>query len=223
MAEALPGNLLAYIGAMLRLVGRALVLDTAAFQEMVALSDSLPWLPFWVVFVAGLSRTLGQSLVLFANQVRPARFAIALVLGALQFVLNVLTVMAVIWAMANLLSPTSVPFSLIGRSLALASAPYWLSVFVLIPYLGPGLKQALMVYTLVVLVTAIQTAFGLGFFRALLAGLVAVAIAEAINVLLSRLLSPFAHWLHVQIVGKDAIQSTQEIYEMFASRNQVVQ
>jgi hypothetical protein len=223
MSEALPDNLLAYIGTMLGLVGRALALDAAAFQEMGALSDSLPWLPFWVVFVAGLSRMLGQSLVLFANQVKPARFVIALVLGALQFVLNVLTVMAVIWAMANLLGPATVPFDQIGRAIALASAPYWLSVFVLIPYVGPGLNKALMVYTLVVLAAALQTAFGLGFFRAILAGLAAVAITELINVMLSHLLSPFGHWLYVQLVGRDGIEDTHEIYAMFAARNQVVQ
>lgn len=144
-------------------------------------------------------------------------------LGALQFVLDVLVVILVVWAMANLFVPGNASFSQVGRAICLASAPYWLSVFVLIPYIGLGLKKALMVYTIVVLIAALQTAFDLGFLQAVLSGLAAVAIVEAINVLLSRPLSPLAQWLNEKLVGEDAIESTQEIYEMFASRSQIVQ
>ena len=215
-------GLLTYLDTMLRLVGGALELDPAAFQAVFNYSGQPSLLLLWIVFIAGLSLMVGQSVVLFANRIKPARFALSLALGAVGFVINVAVFVLVVWAMANLLGEHSWPLSQVARAIALASAPYWLSFLVLIPYLGLILERLLKIYVFLALLVALQAIFGLTFWGALGGGLVALLLAHSINILLGRLFTPFQTWLLNSLIGPEEISSTREIYEMFARRNQVV-
>jgi len=215
-------GILAYIQTMLRLVGGALKLDPAAFQAVFNYSGQPTLLLLWIVFIAGISLMMGQSVVLFANQVKPARFALSLALGAVGFIINVIVFVLVVWGMANLLGERSWPLAQVARAIALTSAPYWLSFLVLIPYLGLILERLLKIYVFLVLLVALQTIFGLTFWGSLLGGLVALLIAYSLNVLIGRLFTPFGTWLINTLIGHEEISSTREIYEMFARRNQVV-
>ena len=211
-----------YIETMLRLVGGALKLDPAAFEAAYNYSGQPTLLIFWIVFIAGLSLMMGQSVVLFANQVKPTRFIISLVLGAIGFILNVLVIILVVWAMANLLGEQSWPLPQVARAIALVSAPYWLSFLVLVPYLGLPLERVLKLYVFLVLLVALQAVFDLTFWEALLGGLIAWLIAYGLNLLIGRLFTPFETWLVQTLFGREEISDTREIYEMFARRNQVV-
>jgi len=215
-------NLFAYLDTMLRLVGGALKLDPVAFQAVFDYRGEPTWLLFWIVFGAGLSLMVGQSVVLFANQVTPVRFLVSLILGALTFVLNVVVVVLVVWAMANLLGERSWALGQIARAIALASGPYWLAFLILIPYLGLILERALKIYVFLALLVALITVFNITFWGALGGGLVALILAQAINTLLGRLLTPLTARLTETLVGAVEISSTREIYEMFARRNQIV-
>jgi hypothetical protein len=214
-------SILTYLDTMLRLVGGALKLDPAAFQAVYNYSGQPTLLLLWIVFIAGLSLMLGQSVVLFANQVKPARFVLSLVLGAAGFILNVIIFVLVVWAMANLLGERSWALPQVARAIALVSAPYWLSFLVLIPYLGLILGRLLKIYVFLTLLVALQAIFGLTFWGALLGGLTALLIAYGLNVLIGRLFTPFVTWLINTVIGPEEISDTREIYEMFARRNQV--
>ena len=89
-------GILAYIETMLRLVGGALKLDPMAFQAVFNYNGQPTLLLLWIVFIAGLSLMVGQSVVLFANQVKPARFALSLTLGAVGFIINVIVFVLVV-------------------------------------------------------------------------------------------------------------------------------
>jgi hypothetical protein len=212
-----------YILTLLRLVTGALTLDPVVFQAAFDYQGPLTFLPFWIVFVAGLSRTLGQSSVLFANRVKPGRFAVSLILGALEFLLQVILLIVVVWAMVNLLGEKPWSFYDIARAVSLTSAPYWLAILILIPTAGPHIERLLKLYVLLVLIACIQTVFDLTFFGAVLGGVVAGLISQGLTTLLGRALSPLAAWITKTLFGPEALTSTREIYDMFAARNQVVQ
>jgi hypothetical protein len=223
MYEIDVSNVFAYIGTMFSLAGGALKLDPAAFQAAFDYTGRGDGLLLWIVFIAGLSIMMGQSVVLFANRVSPGRFAISLVLGALKFVLDVVIIVIVIWAMANILGEKPWGFVQVGRAIALVSAPYWLSITVLIPYLGLIIERLLKIYVFLALLVSVQTIFGIDFFYALWTSLLAIGLAHAISSLLGRLLTPLASKLTDTLAGSEEIASTREIYEMFASRNQIVE
>ena len=214
-------SLSAFIGSMLGLVGGSLRLDPGAFQ---AAFDSWPQgtgLLIWIVLIGGVSLMIGQSVVLFANRVSPARFIISLILGAIKFLLDVMVVVLMVWGMANFLSERAWLFGQVGRAIALASAPYWFSLFFLIPYLGLILERALKIYVILALIVAVQSIFGIPFLDAILASVVALLLSQVISGVLGKFLDPLADRITNVMVGDVRLKNAREIYMLFASRNQI--
>jgi len=206
---------------MLRLVGGSLRLDPGAFQ---AAFDSWPQgtgLLIWIVLIGGVSLMIGQSVVLFANRVSLARFIISLILGAIKFLLDILVVVLVVWGMANFLSECNWLLGQVGRSVALASAPYWFCLFFLIPYLGLILERTLKFYVILALIVTVQTIFGISFFGALLASVVALVLSQVVSGVLGKFLGPLAERITDTLVGDRHLENAREIYKLFASRNQI--
>jgi len=210
-----------FIDSMFGLVSGSLRLDPQAFQTAF---DSWPQgtgLLIWIVLIGGVSLMIGQSVVLFANRVSPARFIISLLLGAIKFLLDILVVVLVVWGMANFLSERTWLFGQVGRAVALASAPYWFSLFFLIPYLGLILERFLKIYVILALIVAIQSIFRIMFFNAILASVVALLLSQVISGLLGRVFDPLAERIVDALVGDARLESAREIYNLFASKNQI--
>jgi hypothetical protein len=186
-------GLLAYIGTMFSLVGGALKLDPAVFQTFFDYSGKNTGLGFWIVFVAGLSMMMGQSVVLFANRIKPARFAISMVMGAISFVISVAVVALSVWVIGTIIGPKEWGLSQITRAIALVSAPYWLSFLVLIPYAGIFLERLLKIYVFLALMVAMQTVFHLTFGSALSWGLLVLRWRIGLNTLIGRMFTPADH------------------------------
>lgn len=130
----------------LELIGGALVLDPAAFDALATRGDGLR-LALWVVFLAGLSSALGQSVVLFANRVRPARFAASLVVSAGLFVVSALFWAGSLWWAAERLFGRPQDLAGAAQAVGLAHAPQLFAVVVLTPYLGSFFANLLSVWT----------------------------------------------------------------------------
>src|SRR2546430_17445506 len=68
-----------FLQTMWALAWGAMRLDPAAFKAVEPAGTGL--LITAIVFLAGVSETIGQSVVLFANRVKPGRFALSLLLN----------------------------------------------------------------------------------------------------------------------------------------------
>ena len=205
MYEIDLSGLWAYVETVITLVGGALRLDPAAFLAVFNYSGHPTWLAFWIAFIAGLSYMVGQSVILFANRVKPVRFFISLVAGAFIFVIDILVIVLVVWGLANLLGQQPWSFGQIARSLALASAPYWFSFLILAPYLGLILDRLLKVYVFLALVVAIEAVFNLSFIGAVVGAIGSIALTILISNFLSRFLTPFQTWIIDTIAGPEEI------------------
>jgi len=214
-------SLFATVGSMLRLVGGSLRLDPQAFLAAFQAGRDATGLLIWIVLIGGLSLMVGQSVVLFANRVSPARFILSLVLGAINFLLDVLIVVIVVWGMANLLSGRAWLLGQVGRAVALASAPYWFSLFFLIPYFGLILERALKFYVVLALIVAVQSIFGIPFLDAILASVAALLISQFVSGILGKFLDPLADRITYALVGDTRLENAREIYKLFASKNQI--
>lgn len=210
-----------FVDSMFRLVGGGLRLDPQAFLAAFDVGPRGTGLLIWIVLVGGVSLMIGHSVVLFANRVSPARFTISLILGAVKFLLDVLVVVFVVWGMANFLSERTWLLGQVGRAVALASAPYWFSLFFLIPYLGLILERALKIYVVLALVVAVQSIFGISFFNAVLASVVALLLSQVISGVLGKLLDPLADRIEDALVGDARLENARQIYKLFASKNQI--
>ena len=220
MYEIDTSSILAYIGTILRLVGGALSLDPLAFQTAYNQVD-VSGIFLWIVLIGGLSLMFGQSVVLFANRVKPGRFAISLLFGAFKFILDVFVVLFVVWAIVNLRTGKSWDFLQVGRAIALAASPYWLGVFILVPFLGLLWERLLKVYVFLAVMVAIQTIFGLPFLRALSGAAVVWLVSYFLTVGFGKLFTPITDRITRSITGDLEFSSTRQIYEMFARHDQI--
>jgi hypothetical protein len=166
-------------------IAGALRLDPAAFETVLQRPDGLR-VAVLLLVLAGLSQALGQSVALFANRVRPWRFAASLLLGAALFALSV-----VLWGVALDLSSRlgfgrSASLERVVEVVGLAHAPRLLGALVLTPYFGTAIGAALATWTLLALTVGARVAFGVGLIEALILLGVAWLISEAASRTIGR-------------------------------------
>ena len=212
-----------YIRVMLQAVRGVLLLNPQIFVKAFEYQGSLRGLVFWIVAIAGFSRMLGQSVVLFANRVTRVRFWISILFGAGIFVVDALAVTTVFWIIANTVGSKPWPFVETVRATGLAFAPLWLAFLVLIPYLGLIIERLLQVYVFLAFLVACQAIFGLSFWGGLFAAVIAVLVKFGLDLIFGRLLTPLADRIETALTGVQERTSTREIYELFARKSQAVE
>lgn len=93
-----------------------------------------------IVFLAGLSDMLGQSVVLFANRVTPRRFTVSLLMSALVLVISAVVWIGSIWLVLRFIFGLEGRFYRVFVVVSLSYAPLLFGFLSLLPYLGavPG-------------------------------------------------------------------------------------
>jgi hypothetical protein len=211
--------MIAYFDTLLRVVGQVLRLDPQVFSAMRG-AEAITGISLGVLLVAGLMRILGQSIVLFANQVRPAGFVVRILASTLEFILNVLVMGVLVWLIMRFIRPDAdLALGEVLRTIPLAYAPYWLGALVLMPYLGVWIERGLKVYVFLVLVVAFRGAFNAPFLSALIGALIAWFTVLFLDSLLSWPLTPATENLSRSLAsGKKTDDDIyQEVYRIYAS------
>ena len=108
-------------------------------------------------FLAGLSQAVAQSIILFANRVRPLRFFISLLLAALLFVVGYLFWSLSIWVTGLLVLRNPIPWQTVSDVLAFGYLPLTFSFFGALPYLGVPILRVLAVWNLLAVVVGFAT------------------------------------------------------------------
>lgn len=145
----------------LELVRGALALDPGAFRALLAPAGADPRLGLAVVYLAGLSLALGQSVALFAQRVSRRRFASTLAVQAALYLAAFLVWAVSVWWVARVGFDAARPLRDVVAVVGLAYAPQLFGVLVLAPYLGGPLQALLSVWTLLATLVAATTVFGL--------------------------------------------------------------
>ena len=145
----------------LDLVRGALALDPEAFRALLAPAAADPGLGLAVVYLAGLSLALGQSVVLFAQRVSPRRFLSTLAVQAALFLAAFLVWAVSVWWVARIGFDAARPLGEVIAVVGLAYAPQLFGALVLTPYLGGPLQALLSVWTLLATLVAAAAVFGL--------------------------------------------------------------
>jgi hypothetical protein len=120
---------------LLELVSGALRLDRSAFDAIEQSSEGLRDAAI-VLVLAGVSMTLGHSVVLFLNRITLKRWALALVLGGFELVLEALIWITSVWLVVGLLGVSRPHLVETLDVIGLAYAPFLFGVLVFLPYVG---------------------------------------------------------------------------------------
>ncbi len=188
-----------YIDYLFQVIGYALRIDPQLF-EFVSTTPQSRWLVFGVVFLAGASTLLGQSVVLFVNRVRRGRFVMSLVLNGIIYIVSYFVWGVTIALIGLLIFPSSPDGGAIVRMVGLSTAPLIFGFFILIPWMGPFIGKLLNIWGFLILVSVVEFGFEVGLWRAL--------IVVGIGWLLMTLLTNF--------IGKPIIALRNKVWHMVA-------
>lgn len=147
------------------LVSGVLALNTDTFSEISQLPLALV-ASILVVLLAGLSQSLGQSVMLFVNQVRPLRFVLSVAIAAVLFVFNYNFWVLSTWLVANWLYQVSIPLLEVIKTLGFSYAPLLFGFLMVIPYFGMPILIVLSIWTLLAIARGLGTISPLGIWEA---------------------------------------------------------
>ncbi|HTU81381.1 MAG TPA: hypothetical protein VMF61_04580 [Candidatus Acidoferrales bacterium] len=153
-------------------LGGVFRLEPQAFVDAASMTSRALAVAAVVVFLAGLSEAIAQSIVLFANRVKPVRFFFSWAIDAFLFVFGYGFLVLSTWAVCRLPGTPHLPLSELATVLALSYAPLLFSFLGAMPYLGPGILRLLRVWHLLAMIVGVAAVGNVGFVRA--AGFVAL-------------------------------------------------
>lgn len=185
----------------LDLVGQVLALQRAPFETMLAVPGGLP-LALGVVFAAGLSISLGQSIVLFANHVRRSRFIASLLMGGVLYVFGFLFLVMSIWLVAKYGFGRDQFFTQMVRAVGLSYAPFLFGFFVLTPYLGSFFSVILSLWNLSALLIALVVTLDLSLLQALLCSVLGWLLLQIVGRTVGRPIQALARLARRLVAGQ---------------------
>lgn len=147
------------------LISGVLLLNKETFATVNSLPLSLI-ASILVVLLAGLSQTLGQSVMLFVNRVKPLRFLLSVAIAAVLFVFNYNFWVLSTWLVAGWFFGVSLPLVEVVQTLGFSYAPLLLGFLMVIPYFGMPILVVLSIWTLMAIATGLGTISALGIWDA---------------------------------------------------------
>jgi len=133
------------------LFGQVLQLNPEAFK-IINLIPGDTTVAVIIVLVAGLSQSLAQAIVLFVNRVKPLRFVLSLLIGAILFTFGYLFLVFSTWIITITPWTVTPQFSLVAKVLGFSYAPLILSLLGATPYVGVPILYLLSLWHLLAMV-----------------------------------------------------------------------
>lgn len=208
----LPGE--DFLGTLWAVLGGLLRLDPAAYEAALASADSTQ-LGLTTLFLGGLSITLGQSVVLFANRVSRSRFIISLIASAVLFVVSVIFWALSIWAIATFVLDEQQPFTAVLTVVGLSYAPFLFGFLVLLPYVGNILDNVLHIWVFLGTLVGVSRLFGFTLWQALLCCLLGWVLLEVVSRFGAQAIEAAEDWVWRISTGTAAEQETDTLIEAF--------
>jgi hypothetical protein len=173
--------ILQFLSNLAQVIGLALGFTLNLPQTVIALPHP-GLLALAVAVLAGVSQLVGDSVILFVNRVRPARFIAALGLNGLLFALSLAAEGAVIWLAARFIFGADEPIGMGILVAFLGSAPLVFGFFIMAATLGPLVGRLLRIWSWLITLLAVRDGFGLALWQALVCIVLALLVVWLINI-----------------------------------------
>lgn len=202
------------LSSLWQLAGGALRMDPEAFRAAV-LHDGGFQLALAILFLGGVSVTLGQSVVLFANRIGRRRFILSLVVFAATFVLGVVIWAASIWLISDVVFGMQKPFWNVITVVALSYTPYLFGFLILLPYLGNIINVMLRVWVFLVMLVAVGALYQFNILEALVAAVLGWILIELVTHLKFLRTEQLEDWVWRITTGTQQELKPQEIVDRY--------
>lgn len=191
-------------------IQQALGLNEAIFAAIQQAPDGL-WLALLVVCLAGLSESLGQSVVLFINRVRFKRFILALVISTVSHIIGYLLWTTSVWLVGAYLFGRSETFTAMASAVGLAYAPQLLAFFILTPFLGNTFSWLLSLWSLLAIMVAVRVGLGLETWQAIVASGLGWSLIQVWKRTLGRPIYGLGRWLQRRAAGVPLAYTAEDL------------
>ena len=139
-----------------------------------------------ILVLAGLSETLGQSVVLFANQIRPLRFVLSLLISVILFIAGGFFWYSSIALVAQLLFNHPLRLEKLALGISFSYTPLLFGFLAFIPYFGQRILQLLYVHSFIILTRLLESYMGLPLWEAVLCPLVGLILVQVLRSTIGR-------------------------------------
>jgi hypothetical protein len=179
---------------------QAMMLDERIYVAVQESSQGL-WIALIVVGLACLSQALGQSLVLFINQVRPRRFILAMMASVIGYMGGYALWLVSVWVVGVYAFGAEVSWMAVAAAVGLAYAPQLLAFFELTPFLGSPFALLLSLWTLLAIVIAVRAGFGLETWQAVATSGLGWLLLQAWRRTVGAPVYALGHWIEERAAG----------------------
>lgn len=166
--------------SFLRTIGMALRLQPEVFSAVQSDPAGI-WVALAVVAAAGFSEATGQSVMLFLNHIRPARFGLALAIATASHFLGYLVWTLTIWLAGGALFGQDQPLLAVASAVGLSYAPQIFSFFVLTPYLGNLFGVILSLWSMAAVIIAVRVGLRLELWQAVVLAITGWALLQTMR------------------------------------------
>lgn len=209
-------GILEYFNLLFTAIGYALRLDPTVYQAAVTHPRSTQII-LGIVFLAGASMLLGQSVVLFVNRVRRGRFFFSLFMNGIVFVFSYLVWGVLVGMIGRLMFPVEPEAWSIVRLIGLSTAPLVFGFLILIPYMGAFIGKVLNVWEMLIMITVVQFDFQATFVQAMICIGLSWLLVLLLSNTIGRPVVKLRNYLYRKVTGSDLDTTTQDILLEFSS------
>lgn len=194
------------------LVKGALALRADTFESIRTAPHSLA-AALTIVFLAGVSQSLSQIVVLFINQVRPLRFVLSLLISALFFTIGYGFWALSIWTLLNLTFDGHLTLFAVLRTLGFSYAPLMLGVLVIFPYFGNAVFVLLSIWTLLSVVIGIEAITDFGRWDAFGSAALGWVVVQLLQKTVGQPIASLGQWITNWVAGEELITNRTRLAE----------
>ncbi len=199
-----------FVRVLWAIVWNAMALNPRLAQEVYQYPDAF-WYILAVAVISGISLLIGQSVILFVNQVSPQRFLLSLLMGGLMHAISMIIWASVVFLAGDLLFSARPRFVDVLNIVLLSTAPFVFGFLVLIPYAGMFVYRVLNVWSFIIAVGAIRFTFNVGWFNALLAVGLGWVFAYLLTITIGRPVIALRNAVAQRVVGSSLDARPKEI------------
>jgi hypothetical protein len=166
-----------------------------------------------MVLVAGFSESVGQSVVLFVNEVKPRRMVMSLILSSLLFLGGYVLWVTSIWLLAFILFRPEASIMDVIRAVGLGYAPLMFGFLGLLPYFGVSILTLLYFWVFTAIVSAVKVALGLSTLQAVLVSVGGGLLVLRMRATFGKPLVKFSRRVRNAAAGKRLVLKIQQAVE----------
>ncbi len=204
---------LSYFDQLWQAIRLAMQLDPNIFIAVSKAPNGI-YLSLTVVGLAGISETIGQSTILFVNQIRPRRFIPAVVIGVLSYIIGYVLWTTSVLVVTRFVFHVDADWITIAAVVGLAYAPQILSFFELTPYFGNAFGILLSLWTMVAVIVAMVAGLHLTLWPAVFAASLGWLLLQLVRRTVGIPANSIWRWFRMHAIGVRLQYGTGDVSQL---------